>query len=202
LGTETLATLVQRGVITMDQELENWVRYRYLMPKKTEPRPEVSPGGARQPTEQQSQTDPQKTGTEPGTPPAQQPSSPTQAAGDPGALPPAGEPAEPSWLGKLMERLPFVHAAPAVQTPPQQIHMEPHFHLPQPPATEVTIEEGAIQTPAPPDIHLSPHITVEAAPPADVHITLPSGEKRAAEAITEKLEDGRVKVTYIYKEDE
>jgi hypothetical protein len=28
LGTEQLATLVQRGVIVMDEELENWVRYR------------------------------------------------------------------------------------------------------------------------------------------------------------------------------
>lgn len=55
LGTEQLSMLVQHGVITMDDETENWVRYRAMVPKKTEPRPtlDVTPGGARQPTEQQ-----------------------------------------------------------------------------------------------------------------------------------------------------
>jgi hypothetical protein len=35
LGSEELANLVHQGVITMDDETENWVRYRKLMPKKT-----------------------------------------------------------------------------------------------------------------------------------------------------------------------
>jgi hypothetical protein len=51
LGTEQLSQLVHDGVITMDQETENWVRYRARMPKKTEPRPEVTLGGPLQPRE-------------------------------------------------------------------------------------------------------------------------------------------------------
>jgi len=49
LGTEELTQMVHTGVITMDDELENWVRYRRLMPKKTEPRPEITLGGPYQP---------------------------------------------------------------------------------------------------------------------------------------------------------
>jgi hypothetical protein len=87
LGTEQLALLVQRGVITMDQELEDWVRYRQRMPKKTEPRPpqEVTPGGPKQPTQEQA------LGEEPGGQPqgdSVEKKTPAKAAGD-GVLPPA-----------------------------------------------------------------------------------------------------------------
>lgn len=59
LGTDQLALLVQRGIIVMDDELEDWVRYRYLMPKRTKPRPEmITPGGPKQPSEQQALTNP------------------------------------------------------------------------------------------------------------------------------------------------
>lgn len=49
LGTEQLAALVDKGIVTMDDETENWVRYRYLLPKKTEPRPEAIPAGTAAP---------------------------------------------------------------------------------------------------------------------------------------------------------
>ena len=45
LGSDELVSLVAKGVITMDDELENWVRYRRLMPKRKTPRPEITPGG-------------------------------------------------------------------------------------------------------------------------------------------------------------
>jgi hypothetical protein len=59
LGVEDLSLLVNRGVIIMDDELENLVRHRYLLPKRKGPRPEiVTPAGPRQPTEQQALTNP------------------------------------------------------------------------------------------------------------------------------------------------
>jgi hypothetical protein len=59
LGVDDLALLVQRGVLIMDDDLENMVRYRYLLPKRKGPRPEiVTPAGPRQPTEQQALTNP------------------------------------------------------------------------------------------------------------------------------------------------
>jgi hypothetical protein len=52
LGTEQLALLVQRGIIVVDEELENAIRYRYQLPKRTGPRPEITIGGPKQPNEQ------------------------------------------------------------------------------------------------------------------------------------------------------
>lgn len=94
LGTEQLALLVERGVVTMDQELENWVRYRYLLPKKTEQRPEVTPGGPKQPFEQRAQTEGPQSGTVPGETPKE--TAPTQAAesSESGVLPPSQDSAD------------------------------------------------------------------------------------------------------------
>ena len=39
LGTDQLALLVQRGVIIVDEEVENAIRYKYQLPKRTAPRP-------------------------------------------------------------------------------------------------------------------------------------------------------------------
>lgn len=39
LGIEQLALLVQRGVIIVDEEVENAVRYKYQLPRRTKPRP-------------------------------------------------------------------------------------------------------------------------------------------------------------------
>lgn len=56
LGVEQLATLVQRGIIVVDEELEDAIRYKYRLPKRSEPRPEViTPAGPTQMTEQQAQ---------------------------------------------------------------------------------------------------------------------------------------------------
>lgn len=52
LGTEALSMLVQRGVITMDDETEGWVRYKWRVPKKVGKRPEITIGGPKQPNEQ------------------------------------------------------------------------------------------------------------------------------------------------------
>lgn len=86
LGTEQLALLVQRGIIIVDEELENWVRYRNLMPKRKGPRPEITPAGPRQPTEQMAQRQPQETGV------TDLPVEPTATAGSVGSVlpPPAG----------------------------------------------------------------------------------------------------------------
>jgi len=47
LSTEALAMMVDKGVIVMDDETEDWVRYRQRMPKRTEPRPKpVDPSEA------------------------------------------------------------------------------------------------------------------------------------------------------------
>lgn len=58
LGVEQLATLVQRGVIIVDDEIENAIRYRYQMPTRTTPRPDyaVGPGVPRQPPENPPET--------------------------------------------------------------------------------------------------------------------------------------------------
>jgi hypothetical protein len=99
LGMDQLAMLVDRGVITMDQETENWVRYRNVMPKKTEPRPEVTLGGPRQPFEQKGQANPATSGTQPGQQVQPAPTgTPTKAAG-PGepALPPLSGSADSLW---------------------------------------------------------------------------------------------------------
>jgi hypothetical protein len=97
LGTEQLSMLVERGVITMDQETENWVRYRYLLPKKTEPRPEVSLGGPRQPYEQKGQEQGGQSGTVPGTAVTPAPSpAPAKAAGDLGSGAPSHSSPAPS----------------------------------------------------------------------------------------------------------
>jgi len=88
LGTEQLSMLVDKGIVTMDQETENWVRYRYLLPKKTEPRPEITMGGPKQPYEQRAEKLGEGSGTVPGVQPV--PAAPTgqapaQAAGDLGS---------------------------------------------------------------------------------------------------------------------
>lgn len=90
LGVDNLALLVQRGVITMDEELENVVRYKYRLPNKTEPRPEVTPGGAKQYAENQPQ------------------SGVTNVPGEtaPGATPPKGAPSQAALApDKAEERL-------------------------------------------------------------------------------------------------
>jgi hypothetical protein len=82
LGVDQLALLVQRGVIIVDEELENAVRYKYQMPQRTGPRPAelIGPGLPRsQPIE-----------APPGPAP---PGSITQAAGDPSGAPSSGTPA-------------------------------------------------------------------------------------------------------------
>lgn len=80
LGTEQLATLVQRGVIIVDDELENSVRYKYQLPKRKSPRPDevVGPGIPRQPGE---------------LPPG---GVAEPAAGDPSGAPSSGTPATPA----------------------------------------------------------------------------------------------------------
>jgi hypothetical protein len=40
LGVEQLSELVDKGVIMVDEELENAIRYKYRLPKRTTPRPE------------------------------------------------------------------------------------------------------------------------------------------------------------------
>jgi hypothetical protein len=103
LGTDQLSQLVQRGVISMDDETENWVRYRYRMPQKTEPRPEISPGGPRQPYEQQAQRQGAESGTIPGDTPTVQTGA--QAAGDLGSgAPSLPSPAEVSGIRRLLRR--------------------------------------------------------------------------------------------------
>lgn len=46
LGTDQLSLLVQRGIIIVDEELENAIRYKYQLPQRTGPRPEelMGPG--------------------------------------------------------------------------------------------------------------------------------------------------------------
>jgi hypothetical protein len=199
LGVEQLATLVQRGVIVMDEELENAVRYKYLLPKRTGPRPEVTPGGPKQPNEQQAQTNPQGTGTQ-DNPPAPTTGTATQAAGvgatgAPSHPAPADAP-EPSWLGKLMERLtqamPFVHATATAPVMPEN-----HVHLPEVnvPAPVIEMAEGAVSV-LPPDIHLG-DVHVAPPPPANVNVTVP----RPVRAVTTKGPNGEVYVDYIYEED-
>ena len=39
LGIEQLGVLVDKNIVTVDAELEDWIRYRKRLPKKTEPRP-------------------------------------------------------------------------------------------------------------------------------------------------------------------
>lgn len=58
LGVEQLATLVQRGVIIVDDEIENATRFKYQLPKRTKPRPDyaVGPGVPRQPPENPPET--------------------------------------------------------------------------------------------------------------------------------------------------
>jgi hypothetical protein len=101
LGTEQLAQLVARGVITMDDETEDWVRYRYRMPSKEGPRPEVTLGGPRQPYEQLGQREGSQSGSVPGDTVQVQTQQgmqqggappPAQAAGDSGS----GAPSLPS----------------------------------------------------------------------------------------------------------
>jgi len=60
LGVDGLATLVQRGVIVVDDEVENAIRYKYQLPKRSEPRGDqiVTPGGPRQPTQEQADKTP------------------------------------------------------------------------------------------------------------------------------------------------
>lgn len=101
-------------------------------------------------------------------------------------------------MEKMTAVLPFTHATPAVQQiPAPNVHVEPHIHMAEQPAPEVNLAEGAV-TVYPPDVHVhAPDVKVE---PAQISITLPNGEKRPAEAITEKLADGRVRVSYVYEE--
>lgn len=40
LGVDALATLVREGVVIVDEELEDHIRYKYKLPKRTAPRPE------------------------------------------------------------------------------------------------------------------------------------------------------------------
>lgn len=102
LGTEQLATLVQRGVIIVDDELENAIRYKYQLPKRTSPRPPevVGPGIPRQPPELPPGQEPST-----GTTPAQAPAT-TQAkgAGDPSGAPSSGSPAKASFFHRLMRK--------------------------------------------------------------------------------------------------
>ena len=53
LGVADLSLLVERGVIIVDDEIENAVRYKYQLPKRTDPRPDyaIGPGATRQPPE-------------------------------------------------------------------------------------------------------------------------------------------------------
>jgi len=114
LGTEQLSMLVDKGIVTMDQETENWVRYRYLLPKKTEPRPEITMGGPQQPYQQRAERLGQLSGTEPGIQPVtegQNPTpgggapAPTQAAGDSGSgAPSLPSPADHPWWRRMWRR--------------------------------------------------------------------------------------------------
>lgn len=84
LGVDQLALLVQRGVIVVDDEIENAVRDKYQMPKRTEPRGEqiVTPGGPRQPTQEQADVNPGLTedaGAQSGAPSSVSP-APTKAS--------------------------------------------------------------------------------------------------------------------------
>jgi Protein of unknown function (DUF935)/Mu-like prophage I protein len=102
LGVDQLSTLVQRGVIIVDDELEDTVRYKYQLPKRTGPRPpEVTgPGVPRQPAY---------------LPPGAEPS-----AGGPSGAPSSGAPAITASLAQRLFRRkkPNVMAAPALVTVP------------------------------------------------------------------------------------
>jgi hypothetical protein len=39
LGVDALATLVEKKIVTVDEEIEDAIRYKYKLPKRTEPRP-------------------------------------------------------------------------------------------------------------------------------------------------------------------
>lgn len=94
LGTEQLALLVQRGIIIVDEETEDWVRYRNLMPKRKGPRPEITPAGPRQPTEQMAQRQPQETGvTDAPVEPTATVTASTEAGSAGAVLPPLVDPA-------------------------------------------------------------------------------------------------------------
>jgi hypothetical protein len=126
LGAETLAMLVQRGVITVDQELENAIRYKYMLPVKTEPRPEITPAGPTQPAINK-QTAQSNESEQPGSGSGQEKvASPTSAAASAGSegrvLPPPEDPApvRASFLDRFKRRKPDVMAAsaPALVTVP------------------------------------------------------------------------------------
>jgi len=108
---------VQRGIIVVDDEIENAVRYKYQLAKRTKPRGDiiVSPGGPRQPTQEQFDKNPALTQGEV-TDTGGANDAGTQA-GAPSSVVPAPE--EPKWLGRLMDKLtaslPFANATPAVQ---------------------------------------------------------------------------------------
>lgn len=99
LGVEQLSMLVQRGVIIMDEELENAVRYKYQLPSRSTPRPNiiVGPGVPRQPQElAPGQVTPPR-GEIPESanpvPAGAGVTQPVKAAGDPSGAPSSGSPA-------------------------------------------------------------------------------------------------------------
>jgi hypothetical protein len=128
LGVEQLATLVQRGVIIVDEELENAIRYKYQLPSRSTPRPNiiVGPGVPRQPQElAPGQVVPPRgelpESAQPVPPGAgvTQPLQRTQAAGDPSGAPSSGSPATirasfRRWLGKKPDVM--ASSAPALVT--------------------------------------------------------------------------------------
>ena len=116
LGVEQLSQLVQRGVIIMDEELENAIRYKYQLPQRSTPRPNiiVGPGVPRQPQELAPGQQQVPRGEYPESAnPAPQSFQPVKAAGDPSGAPSSGSPAtKASFLSKF-RRKPDVMASSA-----------------------------------------------------------------------------------------
>lgn len=95
LGVDNLATLVQRGVIIVDEELENAIRFKYQLPKRATPRPNIVVGPGvpnRQPIElAPGQTKPPLGEYPESANPV--PPEPTKAAGAPSGAPSSETPA-------------------------------------------------------------------------------------------------------------
>lgn len=103
LGVEALATLVENEIITVDEELENSIRYRYLLPRLTGKRPpsanELKEMELEQNAKQFDETQKrelEQAQTQDGGGAAGQGAPSTSAA---------STAVEPSWIGKLREGL-------------------------------------------------------------------------------------------------
>lgn len=98
LGVEQLGLLVQRGIIIVDDEIENAVRYKYQFPKRTGPRGDliVTPGGPRQPTQEMFDANPDLATNKPPDP---------QVAGAPSPAPSKPAPAKPQVKTKASWRV-------------------------------------------------------------------------------------------------